>query len=477
MPDSTPSLGEILNFQVDPDLGGGAPNIVFDNRQLLQTVNDNARYQAENSWRKYGTFQKALADTFQNIADVSGLEVATQDREQLDAERKDLLDSIWKNPKEFFGSGNMVKRAEIEAKLSKYKSAATESKLNRTFDMAHRQFINQNPELNTDENKETIDSYWQQPLGQRKSYNLNMPTVFDYGAFSKGIYGSPGVSVTELKNEYTPDKKFIDEYEETTLKRDQFINRWMTGLMANDKYGHSLKTYADQQFKKLSADEKKRLGVSTPEEFWKVFGEQTFGSANDITTRQKGKRVANPYALEQQQASNRLVELKRKHGYDIDTINHKDKLNGKTAKGKVDDLKNFVSFVINDAKVNGGQLKSKKPGEPFGESIVDWFETRLSPEDAKMYQVGSGVLTDVPKIYVSPDGKKFKAVYKDPSNDKEFTQETFLLDVGKNKFGLGGLGKQDVSIEEDASDGNTDETITTTPSKTKTSTKIKVPGL
>jgi len=85
----------------------------------------------------------------------------------------------------------------------------------------------------------------------------------------------------------------------------------------------------------------------------------------------------------------------------------------------------------------------------------------------------------IPSDDISPDSK---TVYADPSKNREFTRENFILDVGKEKFGLGQLSKQDISIEEDENgDEIIEETTTTSPkpakTKSKTSSKITVPGL
>jgi len=450
MPDATPSLGEILNFQVDPDLGGDAARPLFDNRQLIQTVNDNARYQAENNWIKYSAFQNQLADTFKNINDTAALEVATQDKEQLDNYRKQLLESIWQSPKEFFGSGNIKKRADIESKLAKYKSDATESKLNHTFDVLHRSFLEQNPELNTDENKQVIESYWQQPLGARKAYTLDMPTIFDANKFTKEVFALPGVTETLLKNEPTADNKFIDEFTETTIKRDKFLQNWMTGLLSTDKYGHSIKSFAEKEFKKLTPDQKKGLGVETADQFWKKYGEQTFGANEDIITKQQGKRVVNPYALEQQRAANRLLQDKKKHGYNMSEIELRGTLPGRSLAAKSKVLDAYVSSLIDE---------SIKNGIPTSDGFV---KLRLSPTDAKIYGIKNGFGgEDTPEILVSiaeDSPRVFKTIYSNEKNNGKFSRGTFTLDIGKNKFGLSQLSKQDIDFDEDE-----DEEVSVTP--------------
>lgn len=201
-----PSLGEILNIKVDPEIATGTPAVVNDNRQLISTLNQNAQYQSENNWRKYITFQNNLKEVYKNIGDVSEMETATADKPLLEKQAADIYGEILKDPRGVFTGG--AKMAEVQQRLSKLKSDATESKLNRIYDFAHREYINRNPELNTDENKSVVDSYFKQPLGKRQPYMLNLPDIYDPQKLSNELNK---ISKNETPfSIVTPDSQFLE---------------------------------------------------------------------------------------------------------------------------------------------------------------------------------------------------------------------------------------------------------------------------
>lgn len=468
-----PTLGEILNFNVDPDLGGGSPSVLNDSRQMLATIQENAKLSAQRAWQKYTYFQDNLQNLYQQIGDVSKLDVATEDREALDKNRKELLDNIWNSPKEFFGSGNLKKRAEIESALAKYRSNATESKLNKVYDMAHRTFMEQNPELNTEDNKKVVDSYLKQPLGARKSYNLNMPTVFDYSKFTQDIFKTPGVSKSEFGYEYSPDKHFMQELTKTTLSRDAFMRNWNAGLLGTDKYGHSIRTWADQQFKQLTDEQKKNLNVESPEDLWKTIGEQTFGAKQDITTAEKGRLLPNYYERDMLRADNTMKLLKTRYGLMAgmevlrqgnrkELEDYKQTIKGQSPEQQAATLDNLTEGMVNTAISEGNmvEVKGKQLFKmPSSDIVLGTFSKKL----------GFGMQEAPAEIAVSPDGEQVTTIYYkngkvDEEKTRTFPVDEFKVEFGKSVFGVTGVRKLATVKKPGAA-------------KPKAKDKIVVPGL
>jgi len=292
-----PSLGEILNAgaSADAEKASGTPATVIDNSGLVKQLNENARFKAENDWRKYNTFLTNLKESYKDLGDISGMEIATQDRDALKQQTADIFKDIADNPRAFFGG---QKLGEIQAKIAGLRSAATESKLNRVYDFAHREYMNRNPELNTPENQKTINEYWKQPLGKRNPYMLNMPPIFDAQELMKGILASPTVQQKFAKSTLTnaagePGNEFIREVEGTKYSKDAFMKSWMGALsLQKDKYGHSIKGAVDQQFNQLSDEQKKQFG--SVENYFRTLGEMAFNSDKDIQQITKDQIKANP---------------------------------------------------------------------------------------------------------------------------------------------------------------------------------------
>lgn len=86
-----PSLSELSNLPVRPELGGGELTPLIDSSKVVDTLNQNARYQAENTYRKYNEFLQNKKELFANIADLQKLDVAPQDRQYLNEQAGDVL--------------------------------------------------------------------------------------------------------------------------------------------------------------------------------------------------------------------------------------------------------------------------------------------------------------------------------------------------------------------------------------------------
>jgi hypothetical protein len=290
-----PTLQDISSITVDPERATGEPAVVYDQSEMVRNLNQAAQFKAQQDWNKYQFFVKNLQEVYKNIDDVQAMEVMTEDRDYLKAESAKVFSDILKDPRAIYSP-------ELQQKIGKLKSEATESKQNKIFDFAHRQFINQNPELNTDENKLVIDEYRTKPLGQRKAYSLNMPTIFDIEAFKQSTLTHPTVKTQFAESKVTPDNQFIQEVSGNKYDRGKFLEAWNLGLgTKTDKYGHSIKGAADQMFKQLSDADKdywnKNGGIKG---FWNYIGEKSFGGDKDIIEKVKENLQPNPGYLEKQ---------------------------------------------------------------------------------------------------------------------------------------------------------------------------------
>lgn len=290
-----PTIQDITNIAVDPERASGQPAVVYDQSKMVENLSQAAQFKAQNDWNKYQFFVKNLQDVYKDVSNVQAMDTMTEDREYLKGEAAKVFSQILKDPKAIYSP-------ELQQQLGKLQSDASESKQNRLFDFAHRQYINQNPELNTDENKSVIEGFRQKPLGQRQAYTLNMPTQFDYNTYKQSILSHPTVKTAFAESKVTPDNQFIQEISGNKYNRDRYLQAWNQGLGAQtDKYGHSIKGAAKQMFNQLSDSDKdywnKNGGI---EGFWNYLGEKSFGGDQDIIETVKNNIQPNPGYLEKQ---------------------------------------------------------------------------------------------------------------------------------------------------------------------------------
>lgn len=268
-----PSLSEISNMRVDPELGGGSPVPVIDNSKTVENLNQAARFHAENQWRKYNQFLQNKKDLFQNISDIQGLETLPEDKEYLHKQAGDILSEILKNPSVIAGGKGY---SDVQAKIAKFKSDAMASKASALDEKANKMFLDRNPDLYTDENVKAIEANKKLPIEQRKSVLLKMPTILD----EKTLFESA------LKNSTNPFSEVTDA---NGKKGEGYIQ---TGVEVNpkalqeqmnlslegqkDKYGHSIKNAVETNFKQLPEDvqkqyeEKAKQNKTDPlTEYWK----------------------------------------------------------------------------------------------------------------------------------------------------------------------------------------------------------------
>ena len=286
MADNTPSLGELSNLgqpvRVNPE-----PYII-DTKSTIDVLNNAANQKAQYDWKKYLNFQDNLKEAYKNLDDTSALKAAQEDRPFLQQEMGKVFSEIADNPEAFSGKNPQL-YGQIQSKLSKLKSTATQSAQDKLFDDAHRNYLAQNPELNTDENAALVQGYLKKPLGQREAYTLSLPTLFNADELSGRIIADPSVtSKFATDDELTPDNQFIKSGQKGTIsKRDAFLSKWDNSLdNAKDKFNHSIKKAITERYNMLPKDIKSQY--PTVKDFFHHMGELQFNSDKDLISITEG---------------------------------------------------------------------------------------------------------------------------------------------------------------------------------------------
>lgn len=251
-----PSLSEITNMAVDPERATGTPATVYDSKDLVRNLNQAAQYKAENDWRKYTSFLGNLKEVYKDLNEIAKQPVMTQDRDQLKERMAKIVKGIASDPHGFFGGGG--KYQETLGELASLQSEATESKQNKLYDEAHRQYFYRNPELDTPENRQMIDGFINQKLGTRQPYLMKLPGLFDPSAIAGELNN---IAKRDLQNENpTPDGQFIEKITGTEydpVKYDQAAESFYNDA---DKRGIPLRDTLTKRYQAMPEDVKSKYG-------------------------------------------------------------------------------------------------------------------------------------------------------------------------------------------------------------------------
>lgn len=312
------SLAEINSYQPNPNVATGNPGVVLKDNGLVNNLMQVAQFKAQNDWLKYQSFLSSYKDFVKDVSKVQELQTLERDKPYLQRQAADIFEDISKDPRSFFGTGDPTKLAEIEGKLGKLRADATTSAQDNLFDLANRQFLAQNPSLNTDENKSIIDGFANKALGERQLYTLNLPTTFDYGAYRQGVLAnatSPFAEseITDANKVPNAEGGYIRDFSGNKISRDTFLRGWNAGLYTQqDKYGHSITKAIKELYGQLPDDVKKYYDKNGGfERFFQEQGEREFdalknGGAFDegtgiITRIEKDELKANPNYLKEKE--------------------------------------------------------------------------------------------------------------------------------------------------------------------------------
>ena len=476
-----PSLGEILSVARDPGEGAISPRAKIDTQQLAQTVNQAAQFKAENDWRKYSSFMENLKGVYKELGDLEGLEVATQDRPVLQSKAAEIFKKIGDNPQAFF-SGKM---GDIEKEIGSLRSLSAQSMQDKIFDDAHRSYVERDPTLLTDENKKLIGNYFNQPLGQRKPYMLNLPSLYNPQEIGNQINA---VAARKFYNSgLTPDGKFINTV--TGTRVDEKTYKTLADQMYNSpdsKTGRLISSEVAGRFKDLPPALQNMYKEKYPDDPIKGYYDDTVSPWRKPDQIEKNEIKADPFAVEEMKDQAKLHQMSVKFGYDkileglktntqFALAKFKEKLRNETKAGKVGALKGMVDTMINDAKT----------GQPVSTPEGNFYKLPVSSDVLKSYSRKEGALKKevMPdEMLISEDGNKVKQVYYkqagkpnsgvDENKSRIFSKDEFTARFGKDILGVSATEKEINADDEEDEDKSFDSDGGAIPSSNKpTSTK------
>lgn len=482
------SLNEIVNIARDPGEGTVAPHALINTTEVARTINQAAQFKAENDWRKYNTFMDNLKGVYKELGDIQGMPVAQADRQYLQNQAADVFKQIGDNPAGFFGG----KMADIEKKIGNLRSQSAQSVQDQVFDSAHREYINRDPTLNTSENKEKLEGYFKQPLGQRKPYTLDLPSLWNPTDEAKLINTS--IAQKFSRTGLTPDGKFINS--ETGIRYDPQRFKSIADQMyySPGANGQTIEQQVTKRFKGLPAGLQGEYAKKYPDNPVKGFHDEMLHTLVSPDQVEKTDLKDNPYGMEMQKARDKSAQLEQKFGYDkiIEEMKlggqkalaeFKQNIKDKSKKQQVGALNGMVDTMVSDAIGNAQTFTHE------GGTGKAFFKMSVSPNTLKVFSTseGSGVMkkTYTPdEIQVSQDGNTVRTVvYKqkqgkeyypgftgereiDPTKTKSFSKNEFTARFGKDILGVSATEKEiNADIDEE-------ETETTTSS----STQVTVPA-
>jgi hypothetical protein len=422
MADATPSLGELTHIPADPNLGGGTSVPIIDNSHVVDQLNQNARFHAENTWRKYQTFLQNKTDLFKDVANIQQYDTLAEDKPALQKQAGDILGDILKDPTIATGGKGY---GELQAKIAKFRGDSMLSKQNNIDTSADKSFLERNPDLQTDENMKAVGDYRGVPLGQRKSVLLQMPTLLD----EKGLFEGALKSATHTTSNPTGDGYIVQN---KVVSPDAIQgNMGMALKSAKDKYNHSISKAVETNFNHLPEDEKNtftelaKQNKTTPvEEYWKKHTNDYLGAYIPDANYKKDKdgnyiidtkTVADPNFRAQERLDLDKQKLSQKTENDRGNLSlkwaklgvEKDKLNrAKTEDlGSADNVIDEVSDMIN----NGTPVQTYNTATGKGESSIRINDPSILSKFSQLNPGGNaGPLS---AINFNPENNQFDLIY------------------------------------------------------------------
>lgn len=452
MPNDTPSLTEIESKNIDPQLATGQPAVTYDDSQLLQSINQNAQFKANNDWRKYQQFLTDYQERLKNQQEIADKPIADSDREYLKKQSVDLFKDALDNPYQIYNP-------EFNTKLASIRAEAVSSKQARDFAEKNAEFLVTHPEFNTPENKAKIDDYLQTQTveqGGRKIFTLDVPDVFDSQTYFGQLRSDPRVKELINANRIDEQKGLTFERQDTKYKYKPFLELIKLGYESNPK----IQRIAKRDFEALPPNIKSNF--EDPKDYWVNFGSKHFGGYDDTT--EQGKEVIQAYNIPLQKAelaeraannrANRAIEWAK-----IDLAKDAAELKGKGEAAQNTWLNNITDETFDGAIKN---QKGVYTGEKGNERVLSGYEADVSNPTLAIFGYKGSVGSDNKKVtippdkaVVSPDGKKiiFK-FYKRVPGKTDILKEKGnpVIDEGKTKTVLkeefkGRLGKDILGVK------------------------------
>lgn len=415
-----PSLGELSNLHSEESLGTGDVGAVTNSgSDLVHLLNQTAQFQANQSREKYNTFLENLNGIYKDAENIASLDVATEDRDALTKQKNEILSMVYKNPKDFFANVGGAQGQELHKKLAQWRMDATESKQNKLFDAAHREYLGKNPELNTPENKSNVDNYLKVPLGRRKSFTLQLPGLYDpialgteLNAAVKQDYAKPGV---------TPDGKFTFTEKGTKYDPEKYRKLAESAYYLPDSRGQQLRSTLQGRFESLPKDiQSKYKDSQDPVKDWYLDLQDQYRKPDQV---QKDDLKANPFALKDEKSRNRfaLQDLKDRNteGREIRVAQIKEQLKDSPKPEQTKFLLNLAADVIgnttSDLMVDTGKGNYQKEKVINASPVIlKMFSKPVSTtiKDATGKKTVSEKVLEPDVITKTPDGSVRTIFYK-----------------------------------------------------------------
>jgi hypothetical protein len=484
-----PSLSEITNIRVDPELGTGTPANIIPSSDVVKTLNENAKFKANNDMMRYNNFLGQLSNVFQNGLDIAGTEVRAVDRDYLKNSLASILDPISKDPHAFFSRQGMD---DTYAKLIALKSDAQKSKAANIFTQGSREFLNINPSFKDEINTKLVDDSEKAPLSSWQPFQFQYTPHLDLADISKSLYANAGKGDNPFAtkfSQFSNDNKFVESG--TNYNKEGYLRQWNDKLL-NPAVRKSLKT---QYYDNLPENVKKTYtnpdGQPNLEALWQHLGEGTFVNDGKIVEKQ----IANPFELETTRLVNKGKELAIKYGYDKALVNLKQAgildaiafralyKNGakKDASGKIVPEENFFDDafdVITTSSVtpdNAVYQTDKSTGQTklIGYKINTSGNTKKAYGTDKLQTNGQGIESTVrvpaEMVLLSPDGESMISVFNGGYNENEklikpdATTNKMSIDEGKaimkksvgNVSNIGSASKKSTPVKNYTLNGKT----------------------
>lgn len=451
-----PSLSELVSIQGDANLGTtGMTDFVPDTRYLNEMKFEAAKFKAQMDFQKYTQFLNNFKDITKEGKDLASMDLAPEDRTKLQRDMANIFSEIAKDPKSALGGTKMY---DIQSKLQKLTSDATQSKQDNAFDKYHRAFLDRTPDMKTDENKAKVEGYLKnQPLGARQPYILDPAAPeFDGEKLFEGILKQSTRPFSEnYLNPKDDEGKTLMGYlktetgDEVNPKAVQSL--WDLALQHPDAAKSIQKRY-DKLPPKIKEQYEANGGLPT---FFSEYGKQMldahFPEGSYTPTKQGNYRFnrksdfkADPNYMKAAE----LAERKRQHNDEMDYKWSALEKGDKEDKDTADSVINEATSIINKGQetvveIEGEPEKVLRIGDPFllqkfGNIDKDGNATNVP--DVIEYNKDKN---QVRLVYYDGETKSGKRII-DESKTKTLDQRGWLKEIAKrtspNKD-LGGVNK------------------------------------
>lgn len=308
-----PTLNELTSIKAEPSIN---PGVILDGRDAVHELTQSAQFNAEMKQKKYAQGLENLRGIYQDLGAVQSTPVMQEDRPMLNRKMAEVLNTIASDPRAALGG---PKFNEIQRQLGELRSLSTTSKQDNIYDDFHKKTLQTDPELDTSENKEKVNNFASQPLGQRQKVVLDTPVKFDPEAAMGKILQQKQVAVPYAETGFEgPHNEWLTRNTGITYGREPALKLWNqgydTGTDANNK---PIKKWAAEQFERIKSDpsQLKKFGnPKDPQEFYENLGKMMYGQNEDIVGEKTSNRTANPYSMLGMRENNALYMEAIKEG-------------------------------------------------------------------------------------------------------------------------------------------------------------------